>query len=317
MTRQIITGDFMELLKKQDDPQSSPSGTPQHVPVSAIEVRSGRNPRVAMLSEAQQEATFGQGGLQDLIASIQGRLANGEQRGILQPLLVRPHPTEPGRYELVAGERRLRAALLCGLETVPVSVREMSDTDAEAAALAENRLRKDVDTISETWAALKYAATLLGNDHSARGLTETLNELNELKYNPDRDVLNVDRQLRESFGLSLQTFMRFRKPLLALNRAEIEAVQAGRLSSKSAILISRLGDRDRQALLERVLSGEVSEGQDLEQAAERLNNRPKDLQKEIRRTLKELKSQGGHKASEAEVLTRRYLEALEALRGKA
>jgi ParB family transcriptional regulator, chromosome partitioning protein len=60
-------------------------------------------------------------------------------RGILQPLLVRPHPDRPGRYQLIAGERRWRAA----------QVREMADTDAAAAALVENLQREDLNPIEE------------------------------------------------------------------------------------------------------------------------------------------------------------------------
>ena len=57
--------------------------------------------------------------------------------GILQPLLVRPHPLDPTRVQIVAGERRWRAAALAGLHEVPVLDREMSDNDAAVAALVE------------------------------------------------------------------------------------------------------------------------------------------------------------------------------------
>jgi ParB family chromosome partitioning protein len=70
-------------------------------------------------------------------------------RGILQPLLVRPHPDRPGRYQLIAGERRWRAAQAAGLHQVPALVREMADTDAAAAALVENLQREDLNPIEE------------------------------------------------------------------------------------------------------------------------------------------------------------------------
>ena len=80
--------------------------------------------------------------LQELAQSIR-------QRGVLQPLLVRPHPTDAGRYQIVAGERRWRAAGTAGLHEVPVLIQEMSDTDAAAAALVENLQRQDLDPIDE------------------------------------------------------------------------------------------------------------------------------------------------------------------------
>lgn len=70
-------------------------------------------------------------------------------RGILQPLLVRPHPTDPERFQIIAGERRWRAAGAAGLHEVPTLVREMADTDAAAVALVENLQRQDLNAIDE------------------------------------------------------------------------------------------------------------------------------------------------------------------------
>jgi ParB family transcriptional regulator, chromosome partitioning protein len=70
-------------------------------------------------------------------------------RGILQPLLVRPHPTTADRYQIVAGERRWRAAAAAGLHDVPALVNEMTDTEAAAVALVENLQRQDLNPIDE------------------------------------------------------------------------------------------------------------------------------------------------------------------------
>jgi ParB family chromosome partitioning protein len=70
-------------------------------------------------------------------------------QGILQPLLVRPHPSRPGRFQIVAGERRWRAAGAAGLHEVPTLVREMADTEAAAVALVENLQRQDLNPIDE------------------------------------------------------------------------------------------------------------------------------------------------------------------------
>lgn len=80
--------------------------------------------------------------LQELTDSIRAR-------GILQPLLVRPKPDDPARYQIVAGERRWRAAGAAGLHEVPVLVRETTDGDAAAAALVENLQRQDLDPVDE------------------------------------------------------------------------------------------------------------------------------------------------------------------------
>lgn len=70
-------------------------------------------------------------------------------RGILQPLLVRPHPATAGRYQIVAGERRWRAASAAGLHEVPALVRDMADTEAAAVALVENLQRQDLNPMDE------------------------------------------------------------------------------------------------------------------------------------------------------------------------
>jgi ParB family chromosome partitioning protein len=70
-------------------------------------------------------------------------------RGVLQPLLVRTHPDDPGAYQIVAGERRWRAAAAAGLHEVPALVRELPDSDAMAAALVENLQREDLNPVEE------------------------------------------------------------------------------------------------------------------------------------------------------------------------
>jgi ParB family chromosome partitioning protein len=79
-----------------------------------------------------------------------GELADSiAQRGILQPLLVRPHPARDGFYQIIAGERRWRAAQRARLHEVPVLVRALSDSDAMAAGLVENLQREDLNPIEE------------------------------------------------------------------------------------------------------------------------------------------------------------------------
>lgn len=80
--------------------------------------------------------------LAELAASIRSR-------GVLQPLLVRPDPDRPGHYQIIAGERRWRAAQMAELHLVPVHIRNLLDIDAMAAAMVENLQRADLNPMEE------------------------------------------------------------------------------------------------------------------------------------------------------------------------
>ncbi len=91
----------------------------------------------------QPRKQFDESALEELTASIRSQ-------GIVQPLLVRPiQGTSPQAYEIVAGERRWRAARKAGLAEVPVLVRDFSDEDALTAALIENLQREDLNPLEE------------------------------------------------------------------------------------------------------------------------------------------------------------------------
>ncbi|HEX2940210.1 MAG TPA: ParB/RepB/Spo0J family partition protein [Rhodopila sp.] len=70
-------------------------------------------------------------------------------QGVLQPILVRSHPTAEDRYQIVAGERRFRAATLAGLTEIPAMRRELDDSDAAIIALVENLQRQDLNPLEE------------------------------------------------------------------------------------------------------------------------------------------------------------------------
>jgi len=71
------------------------------------------------------------------------------EKGIIQPLLVRVDPDRPGEYELIAGERRWRAAQQAQLHDVPIVIRDLTDQDALEIALIENLQREDLNPIDE------------------------------------------------------------------------------------------------------------------------------------------------------------------------
>lgn len=97
---------------------------------------------VLVPSPLQPRRYFAPDALEDLVASIR-------TQGIIQPLVVRPSPEKPNIYEIIAGERRWRAAQQAGLAEVPAVVRVISDRDALAIALVENLQREDLSPIEE------------------------------------------------------------------------------------------------------------------------------------------------------------------------
>lgn len=81
--------------------------------------------------------------------AIEGLASSIKEKGILQPILVRPHPHHSGEYEIIAGERRWQAAQRAQLHEVPVIVKEMDDKDAAEIALVENLQRQDLSPLEE------------------------------------------------------------------------------------------------------------------------------------------------------------------------
>ena len=99
-------------------------------------------------NRTQPRKEFDEKALSELAESI-------SQHGLLQPLLVRPLPL--GGYQIVAGERRYRACRMAGLTEVPVTIRELSDSEAMEIALIENLQREDLTALEE---ALGYKALM-------------------------------------------------------------------------------------------------------------------------------------------------------------
>ncbi len=82
-------------------------------------------------------------------AELAALAASIREQGVLQPILARPDPASSGRYQIIAGERRWRAAQQAGLHEIPALVRALEDTAAMAAALVENLQREDLNPIDE------------------------------------------------------------------------------------------------------------------------------------------------------------------------
>lgn len=90
----------------------------------------------------QPRMAFDEEALRELTDSIR-------TQGLLQPILVRPHPDVPGRFQIIAGERRWRASGLAGLHDIPIISRSLNDAESAAAALIENLQRENLNPIEE------------------------------------------------------------------------------------------------------------------------------------------------------------------------
>lgn len=110
----------------------------------------------------QPRQTFDQDALEELAASI-------ASSGVLQPVLVRPHPLDPKRYQLVVGERRWRASQLAGLEEIPAIVRQLDDSQLALFSLVENLQRRDLHFMEE---AVAYRRILQAFDFTQSELAQ-------------------------------------------------------------------------------------------------------------------------------------------------
>ena len=112
----------------------------------------------------QPRRSFDQDLLQDLANSI-------AEKGVIQPLIVRMNPRREGEYEIVAGERRWRAAQMAKLHEIPVLVREFNDTEVLEVAIIENIQRADLNPVEE---ATGYNQLMHKFGHTQEKLAEVL-----------------------------------------------------------------------------------------------------------------------------------------------
>ncbi|SLN33385.1 Chromosome-partitioning protein ParB [Roseovarius gaetbuli] len=112
----------------------------------------------------QPRRSFDQELLQDLANSI-------AEKGVIQPLIVRPNPRREGEYEIVAGERRWRAAQMAKLHEIPVLVRDFNDTEVLEVAIIENIQRADLNPVEE---ATGYNQLMHKFGHTQEKLAEVL-----------------------------------------------------------------------------------------------------------------------------------------------
>lgn len=112
----------------------------------------------------QPRRSFDKQQLEDLANSI-------KEKGIIQPLIVRPAPGKPDSFEIVAGERRWRAAQMAKLHEIPVLVRDFDDTEVLEVAIIENIQRADLNPVEE---AAGYSQLMEKFGHTQEKLSDVL-----------------------------------------------------------------------------------------------------------------------------------------------
>jgi len=193
--------------------------------------------------------------MQQLVQSIQ-------EHGILEPLLVRPLAN--GQYELIAGERRFRAAQILELGTVPIITKDVTDKEAIQIALVENLQREDLNPVEETEAILELLSLSL--DIEISDIASTLNQAANAKKRGLELTDNVTRQLEAIESLlanvgrfNAESFRTNRLPLLNMPDDVLETLRQGKLEFTKARAIARIRDEaQRQELLEESIAQNLS-----------------------------------------------------------
>jgi len=215
------------------------------VPLRAIKLPTKRQPRRYFAPEKMAQ----------LVASV-------KEHGILEPVLVRPLGKET--YELIAGERRLRAAEEIGLTEIPVVCKEFSDLEALQVALMENLQRDDLNPVEETEAVLELLAIALDTniEEVKSVIYQTANAKNrgqELKGNVSLQLEKLESCLQEIGRFNLESLRSSRLPLLNLPPDVLGVLREGKLEYTKARAIARLKDEQkRQELLNQVLEQNFS-----------------------------------------------------------
>lgn len=215
------------LLPEPMEESVAPSQGLSELPVAAL-YRGAHQPRRRINEE----------GIAELAASI-------EAQGLLEPIIVRPR--QAGGYEIVAGERRWRAAQRAGLETVPALVRELDDREAIAIALIENIQREDLNPLEEATALKRLLAEY---DMTHEQVADAVGRSRTAVSNLLR-LLNLAPGVRKMIDNG-ELEMGHARALLTLPTDEQAAV--GREVAKRSLSV-----RQTEALVKRLLSGTTPE----------------------------------------------------------
>ncbi len=205
------------------------------------------------LPTSQPRRYFDPQKLEKLSASI-------KELGILEPLLVRP--LAGGNYELVAGERRFKAAQIIELTEVPVVIREMDDTTTNQVRLVENLQREDLNPLEETEGILELLVMrlslskdeVISHFYRMRNVCDRhKDEDSEVRHNVmSQSETKIIEELFASLGrMGWDSFVKNRLPLLKLPQDVLEVLRQGKLEYTKARAIAKVKDEKvREELLE-------------------------------------------------------------------
>jgi ParB family chromosome partitioning protein len=184
----------------------------------------------------QPRTRMDEGALADLAESIRAQ-------GIMQPILVRPIDAGKGRYEIIAGERRFRAAQLAGLTEVPVLVKDVADEHAAAMALIENIQREDLNPLEEAQGVKRLLDEFgLTHEQAAQAIGRSRSATSNLLR-----LLNLASAV-QTMLLAGDIDMGHARALLAVDAAT-------QIQLANQIIAKRLSVRDAEQLVTRVDKG--------------------------------------------------------------
>lgn len=177
--RELSAMERLLNLNRQAPAKAAQGADPEvrHLPLSAL-----------VPNPTQPRRSFDDHSMDELADSIRSR-------GLIQPLLVRPHPDESDRYEIVVGERRFVAAGRAGLETVPCVVRPLDDRDAFLLSVAENVAREDLNPMDE---AAAYRRMLDEGHAKNQGEIAQLIGVHRSRVSRKLKLLQLDLRVQEA-----------------------------------------------------------------------------------------------------------------------
>ncbi len=203
-----------------DQASDEPLATPQRLATADLEP-----------GPFQPRRTMDEAALDELAESLKAQ-------GVLQPLLVRAHPNLDGRYQIIAGERRWRAAQRAGLHEVPVLIRRLSDTEAMAAGLVENLQRQDLNPIEEA-EGFRRLITEFGLSHDAlaqavgKSRSHVANLLRLLNLPPDVQVRVREGEMTSGHARAIIGHPRPDEAALAIIERKLSVRQAEKLTQEA------------------------------------------------------------------------------------
>ncbi|MEM8802520.1 MAG: ParB/RepB/Spo0J family partition protein [Pseudomonadota bacterium] len=206
---------------KPENTPDAPSGAPKRTETLVDIARISANPD-------QPRQYFDQKDLDELAESVR-------QKGIIQPLIVRPDPKSEGSFQIVAGERRWRAAQKVSLHKVPVIIRDLDDTEVLELAIIENIQRSDLNPVDE---ARGYQQLMNRFGHTQEKMAEALGKSRSHIANMVR-LLTLPEQVLEFV----------QKGALSMGHARALVPAENPMALAQQIMAKKLSVRDVEKLL--------------------------------------------------------------------